>query len=177
MDLQERTKAVKFLFHDRDTKFTAAWDALFTGTGIRTLRSPVQAPRANAIMERWIGSCRRELLDRTLIWNQRHLLHVLREYETHYNENRPHRSLQEAAPLRRPNPSSIWTLFEFSGEIVSAASSTNTPWSRKPDAVFGTYRATSTRSTSISARLPLPARFTPPAAYGAETLKVLVKAR
>jgi len=100
MDLQERPKAVKFLIRDRDTKFTAAWDAVFTAAGIRTVRSPMQAPRANAIMERWIGSCRREVLDRTLIWNQRHLLQVLREYETHHNENRPHRSLQQATPLR-----------------------------------------------------------------------------
>jgi putative transposase len=100
MDLQERPKAVKFLIRDRDTKFTAAWDAVITGAGIRTVRSPVQAPLANAIMERWIGSCRRELLDRTLIWNQRHLLRVLREYEIHHNEHRPHRSLQQAAPLR-----------------------------------------------------------------------------
>ena len=99
MDL-ERPKAVKFLIRDRDTKFTAAWDAVFTGAGIRILRSPVQAPRANAIMERWIGGCRRELLDQTLIWNQRHLLKVLRDYEAHHNEHRPHRSLQQATPLR-----------------------------------------------------------------------------
>jgi Integrase core domain len=65
-----------------------------------TPRSPIQAPRANAIMERWIGSCRREILDRALIWNQRHLLRVLREYETHPNEHRPHRSLAQAAPLK-----------------------------------------------------------------------------
>ena len=100
MDLQERPKAVKFLIRDRDTKFTAAWDTVFTAAGIRTVRSPMQAPRANAIMERWIGSCRREVLDRTLIWNQQHLLRVLHEYEIHHNEHRPHRSLHQAAPLR-----------------------------------------------------------------------------
>ena len=54
-----------------------------------------------SIMERWIGSCRRELLDRTLIWNQRHLMTVLREYEDFYNTHRPHRALRQAAPLRR----------------------------------------------------------------------------
>jgi putative transposase len=69
MDLQERTEAVNFLICDRDTKFTAAWDAVFAGAGIRTVRSPVQTPRTNAIMERWVGRCRRELLDRTLIWD------------------------------------------------------------------------------------------------------------
>ncbi|SDD85964.1 Integrase core domain-containing protein [Streptomyces prasinopilosus] len=54
----------------------------------------------NSIMERWIQTCRRELLDRTLIWNQHHLLHVLVEFETFYNEHRPHRALGQAAPLR-----------------------------------------------------------------------------
>jgi putative transposase len=73
MDLDERAESIKFLLRDRDTKFTAAFDAVFTTAGIRILRSPIQAPRANAIMERWIGGCRRELLDQTLIWNQRHL--------------------------------------------------------------------------------------------------------
>jgi transposase InsO family protein len=57
--------------------------------------------RGNAVMERWIGSCRRELLDRTLVWNQRHLMTVLREYEDFYNTHRPHRALKQAAPLRR----------------------------------------------------------------------------
>ena len=54
----------------------------------------------NAIMERWIRSCRREVLDRTLVWNQRHLITVLREYEDFYNAHRPHRALSQAAPLR-----------------------------------------------------------------------------
>jgi putative transposase len=64
----------------------------------------------NSLMERWIGSRRRELLDRTLIWNQRHLMTVLREYEDFYNTHRPHRTLKQAAPLRRfpkPSPTSI----------------------------------------------------------------------
>ncbi|MGI8449059.1 MAG: integrase core domain-containing protein [Streptosporangiaceae bacterium] len=71
----------------------------------------MQAPRANAITERWIGGCRRELLDRTLIWNQAHLLRVLRDYEAHYNEHRPHRSLSQAAPLT-PLPKAIGDLDE-----------------------------------------------------------------
>src|SRR5665213_1567544 len=61
MDLDEQAGAIKFLIRDRDTKFTTAFDAVFTAVGIRILRSPIQAPRANAIMERWIGGCRREL--------------------------------------------------------------------------------------------------------------------
>jgi len=100
MDLDQRAESMKFLLRDRDTKFTAAFDAVFTAVGIRIVRSPIQAPRANAITERWIGSCRRELLDHTLIWNQRHLLRVLREYEAHHNEHRPHRALNQAAPLK-----------------------------------------------------------------------------
>ena len=56
-------------------------------------------PRMNSIMERWVQTCRHELLDRTLIWNQRHLLHALREYEHFYNQHRPHRTLADAAPL------------------------------------------------------------------------------
>jgi putative transposase len=100
LDLDEHLESVRFLLRDRDTKFSAAFDTVFTTAGIRILRSPIRAPRANSIMERWIGSCRRELLDQTLIWNQRHLLHVLREYEAHHNEHRPHRSLDQAAPLK-----------------------------------------------------------------------------
>jgi hypothetical protein len=53
----------------------------------------------NAIMERWVRTCRRELLDRTLIWNQRHLLHVLREFEIFYNEHGPHQGIGNARPL------------------------------------------------------------------------------
>ena len=66
----------------------------------------IRIPRMNAIMERWIGTCRRDLLDRTLIWNQTHLIHALREFEAHYNTHRPHRTLAQAAPLR-PNPEPI----------------------------------------------------------------------
>ncbi|MFD7205866.1 integrase core domain-containing protein [Streptomyces sp. NPDC059893] len=64
------------------------------------LLSPVRAPQANAFLEGWIGGCRRELLDRTLILNARHLRQVLAEYETHFNTHRPHRALGQAAPLR-----------------------------------------------------------------------------
>ena len=66
----------------------------------------------NSVIERWIGSCRRELLDRTLIWNQRHLMIVLREYENFYNTHRPHRTLNQAAPLR-PKPVGVTSLDRF----------------------------------------------------------------
>jgi putative transposase len=102
MDLEDAGTRVKFVIHDRDASFTMAFDEVFRAAGVRTIRSAVQAPRMNSIMERWIGSCRRELLDRTLVWNQRHLVTVLREYEDFYNTHRPHRTLQQAAPLRPP---------------------------------------------------------------------------
>jgi transposase InsO family protein len=100
MDLRDARARAKFVLHDRDASFTQAFDAVFQAAGIRVIRSAIQAPRMNSIMERWIGSCRRELLDRTLIWNQRHLMMVLREYEDFYNSHRPHRALGQAAPLR-----------------------------------------------------------------------------
>jgi hypothetical protein len=73
---------------------------VLTAASVRTIKTPVQAPRANAIAERFVGSIRRELLDRTLIINQRHAITVLGEYQHHYNSHRPHRTLGQAAPLR-----------------------------------------------------------------------------
>ena len=107
-----RSYAGEFVLHDRDASFTAAFDAVFEAVGVRVVRSAIQAPRMNSIMERWIGSCRRELLDRTLIWNQRHLMSVLREYEDFYNTHRPHRTLNQAAPLR-PAPDGVTDLDHF----------------------------------------------------------------
>ena len=102
----------KFVLHDRDSSFTQAFDAVFEAAAIQEIRSAVQAPRMNSIMERWIGSCRRELLDRTLIWNLRHLMIVLKEYEAFYNSHRPHRTLGQAAPLR-PLPELVADLEHF----------------------------------------------------------------
>ena len=112
MDLQDAGTKVQFVLHDRDASFTAAFDEVFQAAGVRIVRSAVRAPRMNSIMERWIGSCRRELLDRTLIWNQRHLMIVLREYEDFYNTHRPHRILNQAAPLR-PLPDGVTDLDHF----------------------------------------------------------------
>ena len=90
MDLEDAGTRAKFVLHDRDASFTAAFDAVFQAAGATVARSAIQAPRMNSIIERWIGSCRRELLDGTLIWNQRHLMTVLREYEGFHNTRRPH---------------------------------------------------------------------------------------
>jgi len=100
MDLGDQAHQVKFMIRDRGSNYTAAFNAVLTDAGIRTVLCNVQTPRMNAIAERWIGGCRHELLDRTLIWNQAHLRRILRQYETHHNQHRPHRSLNAAAPLK-----------------------------------------------------------------------------
>jgi putative transposase len=108
MDLGEQTHRVKFMIRDRGSNFTAAFDAVLADGGIRTVVCNVRTPRMNAIAERWIGGCRRELLDRTLIWNQNHLRQILHQYETHHNRHRPHRSLRGAAPLKPlPEPADL----------------------------------------------------------------------
>jgi len=100
LDLSDEAHRVKFMIRDRGSYFTVVFDAIPADAGIRTVLCNVRTPRMNAIAERWIGGCRRELLDRTLIWNQGHLRRILRQYETHHNRHRPHRSLDGAAPLK-----------------------------------------------------------------------------
>jgi putative transposase len=100
MDLGDQADRVKFMIRDRGSNFTTAFDAVLADSAIRTVLCNVRTPRMNAITERWIGGCRRELLYRTLIWNQAHLQRNLREYEIHHNQHRPHRSLHGAAPLK-----------------------------------------------------------------------------
>ncbi len=100
MDLDEQAHRVRFMIRDRGSNFTATFDAVLADAGVRTVLCNVRTPRMNAIAERWIGGCRRELLDRTLIWNQAHLRQILRQYETHHNRHRPHRALDAAAPLK-----------------------------------------------------------------------------
>ena len=100
MDLGGQAERMKFMIRDRGPDFTAAFDAVPADAGIRTVLCNVRTPRMNAIAERWIGGCRRELLDRTLIWNQSHLRQILRDYENHHNQHRPHRFLHGAAPLK-----------------------------------------------------------------------------
>ena len=101
MDLGEQAHRVKFMIRDRGSNYTAAFDASSLMPGSETVLCSVRTPRMNAIAERWIGAdCRRELLDRTLIWNRAHLRRILRQYETHHNRHRPHRSLHSAAPLK-----------------------------------------------------------------------------
>jgi putative transposase len=95
----------RFLIHDRDAKFSLAFDEIFRSEGIKVIRTPVQAPNANAYAERWVRTVRSDCLDRILILGRRHLEHVLRVYRRHYNEHRPHRALDLLPPRGRdPTP-------------------------------------------------------------------------
>ena len=99
MSLAARGTPVKFLIRDRDTKFTAGFDAVFTAEDVRVITTPARAPRANAYAERWVATVRAECLDWTLIWNRRHLERVLAVYVRHYNTSRPHRGLDLETPV------------------------------------------------------------------------------
>jgi transposase InsO family protein len=100
MDVGQRVASLKFLIRDRAGQFTGSFDAVFQAEAIRILASPPQAPTANAICERMIGTLRRELFDRLLIVNEHHLRRVLTEYLRHYNTARPHRALGQLAPAQ-----------------------------------------------------------------------------
>lgn len=106
-DLDEAGIRPTVLLRDRDTKFPNTFDAAFAGQGVRVVRAPPQAPRATAFAERWVGTIRRECLDRLLITGERHLRQVVQEYARHYNTARPHRALALQPPLLRtahPSP-------------------------------------------------------------------------
>jgi putative transposase len=104
MELAGQVGRFRFLVRDRDTKFTAAFDAVFAAEGLEVLTTPVRAPRANAYAERWVGTVRREVLDRMLILGCQQLHAVLAEYVHHYNWHRPHRALGQAPPLGPAEP-------------------------------------------------------------------------
>jgi len=99
MDLQDAGCRARFLIRDRDGKYPQLFDVVLRDAGIEVVLSGVRMPRMNSIIERWVQTCRRELLERTLIWNQRHLLHALREFERFYNGHRPHQGIENARPL------------------------------------------------------------------------------
>ena len=102
MDLGEYATRFKFLIRDRDSKFTAVFDEVLTGNGMRIIKTPVRSPRANSFAERYAGTLRRECLDHLLIHGERHLRRILAEYARHYNEHRPHQSREQRPPLHHP---------------------------------------------------------------------------
>jgi putative transposase len=99
MDLDDAGARVRFLIRDRDGKYPGLFDTVLTDAGVEVMLSGIRIPRMNSTMERWVQTCRRELLDRTLIWNQAHLLHALCEFERFYNQHRPHQGIANARPL------------------------------------------------------------------------------
>jgi transposase InsO family protein len=105
MDLEDAGCQVRYVIRDGDGKYPPLFDQILPEAGITVVLSGVRMPRMDSIMERWIQACRHELLDRTLIWNQTHLLNALGEYEHHHNLHRPHRGIANARPLRAlPEP-------------------------------------------------------------------------
>ncbi len=104
LTVEERLGNVRYLIHDRDAKFCGPFDTVVSTEGVRVIETPVRAPRANAVAERWVRSVRAECLDRLLIFGRKHLEHVLHCYVAHYNAERPHRSLGLATPVGEPPP-------------------------------------------------------------------------
>lgn len=100
----ERLQSVRFLIHDRDSKYAGPFDEVFRTEGARVIHTPIRAPRANAFAERWVRTTRTECLDWTLVLGRRHLERILRTYVEHYNRGRPHRGLELQTPEPREPP-------------------------------------------------------------------------
>jgi transposase InsO family protein len=103
-DFAEAARPMRFLIRDRDSKFTASFDEVFSSEAIEVIKTPVRSPRANAHAERFVRTVRTECLDWTLVLGRRHLEEVLREYIGHYNAERPHRGLGLGVPAGRAAP-------------------------------------------------------------------------
>jgi transposase InsO family protein len=97
-NLGSRMESLRFLIRDRDTKYTTSFDAVFRADDIEILKTPPQAPKANAHCERVIGTLRREILDHILVMNATHAHRVLTNYARHYNQHRPHQARNQQPP-------------------------------------------------------------------------------
>jgi putative transposase len=102
--IEERLEKVRFLLHDRDAKFSGPFDEIIRSEGVRVIKTPIRAPLANAVAERWVRTVRNECLDHLLVFGRRHLEQILRDYVAHFNAERPHRSLELAPPAGSPQP-------------------------------------------------------------------------
>jgi transposase InsO family protein len=142
MDFGERTDGLKFLIRDRDAKYTSAFDAVFAAAGMRVITTPVRAPRANAICERWIASARREAPTGSSSNGRRHLRHVLSEYVDHCNTHRPHRTLGQQPPDARTHQP-VATTSASEDATTLAAWSTSIRRSHEGGGIFGTHRVSS----------------------------------
>ncbi len=98
--IQHGSVPTRFLIHDRDSKFPAAFDTVFKSEDVTIIRTPVRAPNANAFAERWVRSIREECLDKIIILNERQLQRVLTAYVDYFNHARPHQGINQQCPIR-----------------------------------------------------------------------------
>ena len=113
--MEDRLAGTRFLIRDRDTKYSGKFDEVFRSEGVDVIRTPIRSPMANAFAERFVRTVRQECLDHILVWGERHLGRILREYVTHYNQERPHRGLSLEIPEPKP------ALTRADGEVVRVA--------------------------------------------------------
>jgi transposase InsO family protein len=113
--IDDRLTNARFLIRDRDAKYSRSFDDVFRSEEVRVIRTPVQAPMANAFAERFVRTVRKECLDHILVLGDRHLARILREYTRHYNQERPHRGLSLETPEPKPGTD------QGSGDIVRVA--------------------------------------------------------
>ena len=133
----ERLQGVRFLIRDRDSKFSGLFDEVFRTEGVKVVKTPIRAPKANAFAERWVRTVRTECLDWMLVFGRRHLERILEIYTAHYNGRRPHRGLELKTPDPRTDRLHIRSsVGGFGGTIYSVATSMSTRLPLEPDPRF-----------------------------------------